>query len=216
MLRGAVAVGALALVVGVSGCAAAVRPPAHSASTQPTPAPPRSTLAPTVAPFALTADGLGPLRVGAPVPDDGTAPGVVEFTPLTCTAEADGGAWVPTDRDQKFIVLTVGAHRSGAITSIGDFSSDISTAKGIHVGSSVDAVRSAYPDATVMSNNSTDIYVVNGTLGHLIIEVTGSASAQAGMWPAAQQNLVYDMRAEPLGDAVHSVANTDAYGVCPG
>ncbi|HEY5231899.1 MAG TPA: hypothetical protein VIJ11_13535, partial [Galbitalea sp.] len=99
MMRGAVVVGALVVVVGLSGCAPAALPAPHPTSSHVVAAPtPTPTTPPALSELVLSPDGLGPLRIGFPVPDQPLASAVVVWDPTKCGTT---GAWISryTDAD---------------------------------------------------------------------------------------------------------------------
>jgi hypothetical protein len=167
------------LAVGVvSGCAQATTVIAAS----PTPAPPTIEPSPSQAPEApanpllVTADGVGYLTIGEPVPTDAAEP-IVTWDAKGCDWNNGGGLWTPADgygkRDDYQIswqIYTVG--KNDPVTELFVKDPSMTTATGIHPGSTEDELLAAYPEFSrdTLSGVS-HTYVLAGTHGQLIFEV---------------------------------------------
>jgi hypothetical protein len=166
----------------------------------------------------VTPDGIADLRVGHPV----DAPDLVSYGAHTCPTH---GGWLPRYSQDTanssgqpldpFDVTTDDARRTGEITDEYVWSTSIRTAKGIHVGSSLAAVRSAYPTAATSTAYSTVVYEVPGSEGRLLIEVARHNDDAAGEWPAATLDTVVWMHVAPLHEKVASIAGGNDAGPCP-
>ena len=112
-------------------------------------------------------------------------------------------------------MVTAGLTETGTVTAIDVFSSKIGTAEGIHPGSTVEELTAAYPlfDAVVHSYFS-DIYVLDGTVGRLLIEVATDGSTTSGYWAGGEVGHVIWIRAVPLAQKPYSIVATDTSGPC--
>ena len=96
----------------------------------------------------------------------------------------------------------------GLLQRIDVFDQEIPTDAGVKITDTDDAVVAAYPAATLVENDLTDIYVVTGSLGTLQIEVARSRGA-AGYWPSAQVDHVVYLHATIAGIDPFSVAASE-------
>jgi hypothetical protein len=194
---------AMLVVIALTGCAQAAAPAAP---------PPLSQL-------VVGPDGIQNLKVGAPVPD---STGLVTYGEHTCPKS---GGWIvryPQDSHTSsgqaldpFDIVTDDASKSGSIAREFVWSSQIRTARGISVGSSMAAVTTAYPSAKRSTSYSTVLYAVAGAAGTLVIEVAGHNANAAGEWPAATLGTVVWMQVIKRGAKVESIANNNDAGPCP-
>jgi hypothetical protein len=199
---------------------------APTAEATPTPTPEPAT-APARADLALSPDGMGTLVFGQE-PSTDPATQMLVLDPEWCTDANTGfgigvgpgdeaaALWVPIPayRDARF--ADFGVHVFGGVLSridLGFQGPTIPTTAGIRVGDSRAAVEAAYPDAEVVSNDLTDIYVVTGTHGTLQIEVSTSDPYWAGFRDA---NVVVYIHATETGIAPFTVAASENIaGSCP-
>jgi hypothetical protein len=187
---------------------------------------------PALSELVVSPDGLGPLLIGSPVPADGAGSLMAQWEPNYCEGlggvvegQPYAGAWqsaypVATndavgDRDP-FGVITIDGLRDGATAAINVWSPELTTAEGIHAGSTIDELFAAYPvfDETVQSYAST-IYVINGSTGRLMFEVgtTDETSDLADYW-GDLSNTVLWMRIVVVATPPHGIAGGDGGGPC--
>jgi hypothetical protein len=186
-------------------------------SATPTPTP---TVRPTLGELALGPDGFAELPLGEPASSD-PALSLVSFDPAGCSGSGLWSAhpsYVSTDPDvygvgTAFSVTDAsGDGPTGTITRIDLNARDIPTTAGIRFGDGRAAVEAAYPGVTVVDADLTDIYVVPGTTGQLLIEVASDPSYWAGFRP--DETVVY-IHASISDWGVFSVAASEnLLGVC--
>ncbi len=218
----------IALTVGLAACDTGVDPSSASSTGASTTAPPQPSSSPSVpapavppalAELTLSPDGLGPLRLGSPVPDVPAASAVVVWNGTKC---GRGGAWLanypagpigpggdPTGAPFFFAV----AHKIDSLSYINISSTQIKTSAGISIGSSVARLKTAYPEFDrVVAAPTTTLYELNGSHGTLVMEV-----GTKGKVPASEANRVVLMEIEQLGAESGSLFGNDAGGgICPG
>ena len=183
--------------------------------------------APARADLELSPDGMGTLVFGQ-APSNDPATQMIVLDPEWCTDANTGygigigsgdeaaALWVPMPayRDARF--ADFGVHVSGGVLSRIDLSFEgptIPTTEGIRIGDTRAAVETAYPDADVVSNDLTDIYVVTGAHGTLQIEVTTTDPYWAGFRDA---NVVVYIHATETVIAPFTVAASENIaGSCP-
>ncbi|HEX4444048.1 MAG TPA: hypothetical protein VHZ81_10795 [Galbitalea sp.] len=217
MIKGAEAVAAIAVVLALAGCAPAVSPPSHTHAAAPTPAPsPSPTAPPTLSELTLSPDGLGVLVIGSPVPKQSSSAAVVVWNPTQC--DATSGAWLANYPSGPTIygagapfVFDVNS-KDEPLPYITILSPQIKTAAGISLGSTRDEVVAAYPRARVVSAEISDLYVVDGTAGELVIEIP-KTSFDAGADANHVVDLYVALKSYPPGPTYQN----DAGGrLCPG
>jgi hypothetical protein len=150
------------------------------------------------------------------------------YDPTYCTdagySVPDAGAWLanyPTvnnparDVATAFDVATVGFTQDGAVGRIFVLSPEITTAEGIHVGSTEAELLAAYPNYDEkIEGDLSNGYSVRGTDGQLMFEIAKN-SVHPGYWPADFDGKVVWISA--LADATHPLyitAGSDAGGFC--
>lgn len=242
-LRATSAVLAAAVLVALAACgptaepvsspsATTDAPPSAEPSESPTPTP--DPTRPALVELVLTAEGLGPLGLGAP-PDDDPATSLVSFEPEGCTDAVTGEDWGigPGDpgaelwRTDPDYAATAPAYGPGAAFGVGVdrdtgvvnrvdlYSADIPTDGGVRIGDAGASIAAAHPGATVVPEYLTDIHVVAGALGTLQIEVAKNPPDMAGdYWEGRAGTVVY-IHAVSLDLGVFSVAASgNLVGVC--
>jgi hypothetical protein len=187
--------------------------PEASASAIPTstPAPTK----PTLDQLVVSPNGIGPLVIGQPVVIEPADLATVAFNPHHCGVSpgADYPDWESTYPNPSFSVALIGATPSGTIAGLEVDSPDLKTAEGIHLGSSVADLKTAYPTIdSVTPSYSTDLYTVRGTHGKLVFEVANNA--MPGNWTADQLGTVVLETIWQLSDTPTSFANSDGAGGC--
>jgi hypothetical protein len=235
-IAGAAVLGA-ALVVALVGCAPATHSPHHSpaagppsASASPSPTPTPVATKPALADLVLSADGLGEIAINAPVPSSTL---LVSLDPNACvSSEAgvaagapDAAGWIanypPPDPANPaagpFIVENHDEIASNPVDTIWVWAAGIHTETGIQVGSTLHQVQAAYPhpDATQHGPIS-DVYVIDGSAGKLVLEIARADSGDVGYWSAAQAGKVLWMGAVTPDAHIGPIAATDGGpSTCP-
>jgi hypothetical protein len=192
------------------------------AARTPTPAPTRAALSDLV----VSPRGLGDIEIGQPVPNDSAALALVSFDPTACVSaelgvkagDPNAGAWAttypavknPYGPDAPFSVVTAEPTQTGAVAAIAIWTPGIHTDEGITVGDSLDKLKVAYPKfAQIVHGQVSDVYVVRGTSGELLIEVATELAGEPGYWAANETGTVLWMTVEPIGAEVYPIAGTD-------
>lgn len=173
---------------------------------------------PAISQLVVTPNGIQDLQVGLPV----TSYDLVNYGEHACPEK---GGWLPRyPQDEEnsggqeidpFDVVTRSGSQSGQITAEYVWSRKIRTARGIHVGSPLSAVRAAYPHATTKRADASVLYVVPGSRGKLIIEVSGHNSYATGEWPQNWLDTVVWMDVIPRASEPESLAGSNDAGPCP-
>ncbi|HEX4444046.1 MAG TPA: hypothetical protein VHZ81_10785 [Galbitalea sp.] len=205
LIQRLLAVGLLATVAVTTGCA----------QSNPKPVPP-----PAESQLVVSPNGIRDLMIGRPI----TSYELVNYGEHACPAK---GGWLPRyPQDEEnsggqeidpFDVVTRSGSQSGQITAVYVWSRKIATSKGIRVGSSLAAVISAYPRATTLKAVASELYVVDGSRGKLVIEVTGGNDNPyaTGEWPQNWLNRVVWMDVIAYNAKPESLANSNDAGPCP-
>jgi hypothetical protein len=182
--------------------------------------------------LVLSAEGLGPLRLGQEV-DREPSTRMVTFDPLACTDAVTGedrgvtaddpfaGIWIPdplyaTDSAAygPGYAFGMSATAEGLVERIDLYSSDISTDGGIRIGDPGEAVQGAHPSARVEAAPLTDIYVVEGRQGILQIEVARDSPDAADYWEGETGRVVYIHAVVPSAGVFSVAASGNLVGVC--
>jgi hypothetical protein len=193
--------------------------PSPSPTSEPTSEPDGT---PDLADLVVSPDGLGPLVIGQPID-----PAVATFDPQGCRTEenqdvlpeGDPGwaAYLPNYAKQPVDVLgytydlyPFEPHHSedGSLWWLRIRSGDLRTAEGIGLGSGVDDLLAAYPDAQLYDFGGSDVYVIADEDSRLVFEVAGDDSLGAPI------GTVWDVRVEPLDWEPMSIAFGDGGAFC--
>lgn len=166
----------------------------------------------------ITDTGVGDLVVGKPV-----AGGA--FVAWDADACWDGrGAYVADGDDavgaKSFATTTVDYKKSSPVDNIIVYSPSISTAEGIHPGSTRAELEAAYPDFSAVYKTdkrdlTTDLYVLENDVAQTVFEVVHAGSGD-GFNPAIKDETVAWIIVEDASHKAHSIAGGDAAGPCPG
>ncbi|WP_213816559.1 hypothetical protein [Glaciihabitans sp. dw_435] len=222
-----------------AGTSSTTASPAPTESVTPLPSVPTVTTTPTTpaaeatrpAPdfLVVSTEGVGPLVIGSPVPAAPAASAVVAWDADYCVGAdrpdvvAGGpfaGAWVPryaktatatSGTRFPFEMVTKGSKKDAPVTMIYVWSPLMSTTQGIHPGSTVTELTSAYgADATVKHFPMSDVYTVTGPTGRISFEVATKAdTAGATLVGTVVWMTAYDVATEPF-----AMAGTDAGSLC--
>jgi len=225
---------ALVALLALTGCGAPPpgqeEPVGPSPSTAPTSEQPVEPAGPVaLEDLYLTADGLGALVLGEVAVDDPEL-GLVHLDPLACTDEVtgfdlgiDAGSvlaplWLAND---PYLVdgrpsFGVSVDPAGIVTRIDLFGDAIPTEEGVRVGDPAAAVLEAYPDAPVTEGDLSDLLVIEGETGLLLVEIAREREIYGvPYWDDILVDRVLFIGAV-LGSEPFSVAGSDnVAGVCP-
>jgi hypothetical protein len=221
-IRGAfIAAIAMVLLAGCTPTTTAEPSPTLTAVETPSPTPtPESTVPPVptkprVSDLIITPDGLGPLTLGEAPPETTPALDVLVWDADYCKAEKGPGQWVPNyPKPFPFEV----AVRDDVVSRIDVWMGPIATATGIRRGSSLAALLKAYPDGFTAVNtagHTSDVYIINGRVGQLLIEVA-TDDRLPGYWEPGDVDHVMFVRSTLLTDSPSPISGSDnVIGGCP-
>ncbi len=177
--------------------------PSPSGTGEPTPSgepspDPSTASKPDLADLRLTTEGLGSLRIGQPV----SSSGMVEWDPDFCesTTENPGdpanGRWVSTYGDDTF---GVGVTAEDIVAGIAVRKADLRTPGGVGLGSTVDDLTAAHPDAQQLPDAAglTDVWLLRGPIGQTVFEVANDS--QPGYFDPAEVGTVVTLRTTQHG-----------------
>jgi hypothetical protein len=168
--------------------------------------------------LVVSPDGIRGLPIDQPI----VSSDLVAYGTRACPSR---GGWLPRYPQDTlnssgqalnpFDVVTEGSARAGKVVDEYVWSKLIATSKGIRVGSTLAAVRSAYPGATITNAYSTVVYAVAGAHGTLLIEVAGHNDDAVGEWPAKTLDTVVWMHVQLPHAKIASIAGGNDAGPCP-
>lgn len=225
MTRVRLGVGSVLVAVLLTGCFPndpAPTPTPTEAVATPTAIPTPEPTKPEMSQLVLSADGLGPLLLGQAPPVTSPDLDILVFDDDFCVGEEgpDGevppGLWVtnyPEVSDgfygnpgRAFSVQVL----DGLVERIDVKSAQIVTPEGIRIGSSAAEVVAAYPDALspTWDGGVTDLYVVEGSAGRLLIEVS-TDDRIADYWNSDQVDRVLQISAWSRDIDPRGVAGSD-------
>jgi hypothetical protein len=190
--------------------------PSTTPSSEPEPEPdPSNASKPDLADLHLTTEGLGSLRIGRPV----TASGMAEYDPDFCEGVSENpgdpanGRWVSTYGGDTFGVDVT----ADVVSGIAVRQADIRTPGGVGVGSTVDDLTTAHPEAQQVPLTAglrlTDVWVLRGPIGQTVFEVANDS--QPGYFHPEEIGTVVTLRTSPHGIGEFSTWGSDnAVGGC--
>lgn len=202
----------------LSACSAPASPAPDAAPTSEPSSVPAVDL-PALDELIFSQSGFAELYIGSEPPLD---PPIATFEADACddVGVDDFGVWTTDpayltgDANTAGPAFTAGGP-DGVVNRIDINSDQIRTFEGIRLGSTREEVEAAYPDAEMTSFDYTDVYVMPGAGGDLMIEVT---SGDREYWASSGIELdrVQYLRSERLDTEPYSVAGTDdVVGFCP-
>lgn len=162
---------------------------------------------PALADLVVDLEGMGPLRLGAPVSD---AQPVVRWEKDLCVAEGDGegtgGGWVAGYGDDPatppFRVLVDSDTGEDLVFAVEVLAPGPHTAAGIQVGSSLAELQAAYPElrlATPAAGLPVEVWVLEQGSTALVFEV--SVDAEGSPWEPGLVQLVRVRTTSPVYDS---------------
>ena len=173
---------------------------------------------PRLSDLVLSIDGLGPLRVGEPLPAWVEEVGMLRWESLDCGG-GDGryepryngaaGVW-----DSDAPPFGLGVHeRGGRLGGVQLFTDAISTDEGIAIGATRDELLDAYYGGTLQGpaqGNGTDLYWIEEGEWILVFEVVSYRSYFAPKWgERVVIIMLYERRGANVGTEPYSAVATD-------
>lgn len=174
----------------------------------------------------MSADGLGYLSVGQPVPVVTDITAIMRYDATACASAGAGiaagspgaGAWQALYPDGPSSLVDKPPFDVGPVQSEADpvrvievWSPLIKTSTGVGAGSTAEELSAAYGSQLLLdSASNSDVYVLKGAHSELLFEV---AKADSGL-PSRELGTVVWMRVVPLDSEFLHIANTDAGGEC--
>jgi len=220
----------------LAGCAAT---PPHPSSQLHTATPsasasPTATTRPALADVVVTTHSIGDVRLGQPVPADDAATAIVRWDATACVSEGGltegepyAGLWVAdfppvtAGGAGAFILVTSDGTRDAPVDYIGvRTASAVHTSPGITVGSSLDALKAAYPSGftqTAHGPNGADVYVVGDASGVIAFDVSAPYPDDPSGWATSDLDKVIGMNIyvpTPGAQIVPNFGTTNS-GFCP-
>lgn len=191
--------------------------PAPSATDAPTPTPSPSPEVPVdahpdLSDLVVSTSGLGPLRIGVP-PTGNPGAAMIEWVPDACPDADVPGRWSAAGYpdDLNYMAEPAAPFRLAAdetaVGRIDVIGSSPATANGIHIGSSLDDLRVAYPDLQgPYEGPGSRVWWVQDATGTVAFETQGDAG---GLRPAGTPEGVILIRIlEPGVDPAFATANS--------
>ena len=177
--------------------------------------------------LAISPEGMGTLVLGVAPPTD-PALVMIELDPDWCTdantgygigigpGDPEAALWVPIADYRDGRGADFGVHVDvGVLSRIDVFGPAIPTTEGVRVGDSRADLEAAYPDATVVEEYLTDIYVVTGAVGSLQLEVSKQPDDMVYWQPDEVEKVTY-VHAVRTGIGAFTVAASENIaGSCP-
>jgi hypothetical protein len=222
---------ACATAAGTAGTASTQPPTPTAAASAPTPTPtPTPTAPPAVDELTLSTEGLGPLGIGVAPPASDDPAAMITFDDGFCADERTGmangvapgdpeaGMWVPAAgywsdvQGQREAPFGVQLDQDERVARIEVTSPAIATDEGVRIGTDVAEVQAAYGEPSAdHSNVHSDVYVVQGDAGTMIVEVAvqGPGDTERRQWPADAYDRVWSMRTIADGIKPYSTAGGD-------
>lgn len=215
-----------------SGDAVQPSSPSAQASDAPEATPPASG-PPALSSLTVSPAGIGTLAMNQPIPTEPTATAIAAWDPTFCVTddrpEGDptAGAWLSTypttavpwaqQPVEAFSMYTEDRVQTAPLSGLIVWSPELSTATGIHPGSTRAELEAAYPSfASVTQKQLTDVYVVkdpDGIPGELWFEVANSSFGEISKLSTEVTDTVVWVDLWPTSDfAPYSLTETDTLG----
>lgn len=188
---------------------------------------------PALSSLTVSPAGIGTLAMNQPIATEPAATAMVVWNPSYCVTnsrpEGDpwAGAWVSTyptafvstapQPVDPFTVYTEDRLQASPLSGLIVWSPELSTATGIHPGSTRAELEAAYPSfASVTPKELTDVYVVrdpDGIPGELWFEVANGSYTEAAALTEPVADTVLWISVQPTSDfAPYSLTETDSLG----
>jgi len=227
---------AIVVAVVLGGCAAT---PPHPSSQPHSSAPsasasPIAATRPALADVVVTTHGIGDIRLGQPVPADEPAIAIVRWDATACVSEGGltegepyAGLWVANyppvdahDANAFALVTSDGTHDAPVDYVAVRNASAVHTKPGITVGSSLDALKAAYPSGFAQSahgQSGADVYVVGDASGVIAFDVSAPYPDSPSGWATSDLDKVIGMNIyvpTPGAQIMPNFGTTNS-GLCP-
>lgn len=225
-------IAAAVIVAVLAGCATPAPSPSAStpsgtptASATPTPTPSPTAAAPDL---TLTADGIADIQIGEPI----SSP-LARLDPEFCRVaypdlewdDAEAAEWVvqlpglqaPTAGEGETVrdpLELFAGGEGGSLRYAIVHSPDLVSAGGIGLGSTLDELRAAHPEARLAAEGGvSDVWAIDGARGSLVFEVPTDART-TGYWAPEELDSVRYVRIQSADVELRPIAGSDGINRC--